>query len=72
MLIQPPFFIITSSLGAICVTIMLSKAEKKSRKPKIPVIPFMKGIVPETKRFTVNDLVDNFADIISSIFFGVQ
>ena len=70
---QLPLLIITSmsasqnSPGANGVIIMPIK-EKKSRKPKIPNTLSTKKAVAKAKRSTVHDLVDDFADVVGSIF----
>ncbi len=65
---QPPPLIITSSPGAICDVTTTPIKEKKCRKPKIPSTPSIKEAVAEAKRLAVNDLVDDLADIVGSIF----
>ncbi len=72
-LVQCSLFIITStfisqiSLGANCVTITSTK-EKKSQKLKIAGTPFTKKVIAEAKQSTINNFVDDFANIMGSIF----
>ncbi len=68
MPVQPPPLIITSSPEAIWGATTTPTKEKKSRKPKIPGIPSTKEAVAEAKRLTVNDLVDDIADVVGSMF----
>ncbi len=42
--------------------------EKKSQKPKISGIPSTKEVVAEAKSPTVNNLEDDLADVVGSIF----
>lgn len=65
---QPPPLIITSSPRVICITNM-SINEKKSQKPKILSILSIKKVVVDAKHLAVNDFIDNFTNIMSSIFF---
>ncbi len=65
---QLPPLIITSNSGTICgATTMLIK-EKKSRKLKISDTSSIKEVVAEAKRPTINDLVDDFANVVGSMF----
>ncbi len=66
---QPPFLIITSSRGAICGITTMSTKKKKSQKPKIPGTPSIKKAVAEAKCLHINDFIDDFANIVSSMFF---
>lgn len=66
---QSPLLIITSSPGAICGITTMSTKEKKSQKLKIPSIPSIKKAVTEAKCPHVNDFIDDFANIVSSMFF---
>lgn len=68
MPILSPSLIIMSCLEDIYATNILKK-EKKSQKSKIPNISSIKKVVAKAKRLVVNDFVDNFANIVSFIFF---
>ncbi len=65
---QPPPFIITSSPGAICGVTTTPTKKKKSQKLKISGTPSTKQAVAEAKRPIVNNLVDDFADVVSFMF----
>ena len=47
----------------------MSINEKKSQKPKILSILSIKKVVVDAKHLAVNDFIDNFTNIMSSIFF---
>ena len=70
---QPPPVIITStsvsqnSPGDNGATTTLTK-EKKSQKAKISGIPSIKKTFAKAKHSNVNDLMNNLANIVDSIF----
>ena len=71
MPVQPPPLMITFlsvSRTTPTTTIMLTK-KKKSQKPKIPDTLSIKEAVAKTKHLAINNLVDDLANVVGSIFF---
>ncbi len=64
---QPFPLIITSSPGAICINTTPTK-EKKSGNPKILDTPSTKKAITKAKRPAINDLIDDLANVIGSMF----